>query len=61
MSEPSRYLPEVPSPTLAATEGWLRLWCVRDPRVDSIISRTCGLLRLGVKRFASQAILGREM
>ncbi len=41
----------MPSPAQTATVDWYVLWCVRDSHVDSINSRTCGLLRLGVKQF----------
>ena len=46
-----RLLPQVPSPTQAAMVGWLTLWCVRYTCVNWLTSCTCGLLRLGVKRF----------
>ena len=40
-----------PSPAQTATKGWYVLGCVTDTRVDYRTSRTCGLLRLGVKRY----------
>jgi len=45
------WLAQVPSPAQAAKVGWHVWWFIKDPLVDQLASCTCGLLRLGVKRF----------